>query len=134
MQVSESGYSVFATKIGGRSGKCFCFRVHKLVAETYIPNPYNKPEVNHIDGNKLNNHVSNLEWVTHRENMGHAYTTGLIDLNNRRGINHKRSKLSECEIKEIRDSKETSRVLSKKYGVDHTTISKIKRRASYKNV
>lgn len=52
--------------------------VNVVVAETFIPNPYNKPEVNHIDGDKTNNHVWNLEWVTKSENMLHAYRTGLI--------------------------------------------------------
>lgn len=51
--------------------------IHRLVALTYLPNPNNLPEVNHIDGNKLNNQVNNLEWVTRSENMIHAYATGL---------------------------------------------------------
>ena len=51
--------------------------IHRLVALTYLTNPNNLPEVNHIDGNKLNNHVDNLEWVTRSENMIHAYAIGL---------------------------------------------------------
>ena len=46
--------------------------IHRLVAETYIPNPHNLPEVNHIDENKYNNCVDNLEWVSHKNNMNHG--------------------------------------------------------------
>lgn len=58
------------------SGK-FMKSVHRLVAESFIDNPYNKKEVNHIDGNTRNNCVDNLEWTTRSENMIHAYNTGL---------------------------------------------------------
>ena len=55
------------------------FQIHRLVALTYIPNLENKPNINHKDGNTFNNHVSNLEWCTAKENMEHAHRTGLLN-------------------------------------------------------
>lgn len=60
-----------------RNGKSKQVSVHRLVALHYLPNPYQRDQVNHIDGNKLNNHVSNLEWVTPEKNINHALEVGL---------------------------------------------------------
>lgn len=58
-------------------GKRMVKSIHRMVAEHFIPNPDNKPVVNHIDGDKTNNHVENLEWATQSENQVHAIKTGL---------------------------------------------------------
>ena len=73
---STNGY-VYVLLCG--KGKCKNVRLHKLVAEAFIPNPEHKEQVNHIDGNKRNNCVNNLEWCTQDENMAHSYKIGLRD-------------------------------------------------------
>lgn len=63
------------------NGKVKCVRVHQLVGKAFIDNPYSKKEINHKNGNKLDNRVENLEWVSHKENMEHAYRNKLISPN-----------------------------------------------------
>ncbi len=72
--VSNGYLSIYLFKNGKRYRK----KIHRLVAEAFIPNPNNLPVINHIDGNKLNNIVSNLEWCTSKQNTIHAYKTGLM--------------------------------------------------------
>jgi hypothetical protein len=76
LQTDKKGYQrVRVTICGEKIG----FKVHREVAKAFIPNPDNKPQVNHIDGNKSNNAVENLEWVTNQENAHHAIATGLFN-------------------------------------------------------
>lgn len=66
---NNKGYVKISLQEGRRAIKK---RIHRLVAQAFIPNPYNLPQVNHKDGNKQNNSYTNLEWVTNSENLRHA--------------------------------------------------------------
>lgn len=72
-EYSNKGYACIQLR---KDGKCIKKRIHRLVAEAFIPNPDGLPEVNHKDLNKANNKVSNLEWVDHKENCSHAIENG----------------------------------------------------------
>lgn len=76
-------------------------QAHRLVALNFIPNPDNLATVNHKDGNKHNNHVSNLEWMTADDNLRHAYITGIRPPYCFRGSDHPMSKLNEEQVHEI---------------------------------
>lgn len=73
--VTDRGYSEVSLSKGGHTRRAF---LHRVVATAFIPNPENKCDVNHIDGNKQNNSVANLEWATRRENIRHAIRTRLM--------------------------------------------------------
>jgi hypothetical protein len=104
------------------------FKVHRLVAEAFIPNPDNKEQVNHIDGNKTNNRVDNLEWCTRSENMHHACVTKLKRNN---GEYNNGAKLTYKEVVFIRthyiprDKVYGTVALANKFGVHRKTISRI---------
>ena len=100
-------------------------KVHRLVALAFIPNPENKPQVNHIDGDKLNNCVNNLEWSTAKENTIHSYATGLNK--GQKGEDNGASKLTAKDVAEIRNKYLHTTVLEleNEYGVRQSTIRRI---------
>lgn len=120
-QMKEKGYLVVGLVKDGKQKRIF---IHRLVAIAFIPNPNNKPEVNHLNGNKGDNRVDNLEWVTSEENNKHAIKTGL-----NKGFTG--SKISEEDKKWIREnyvygSREFGQLaMAKKYGVRTKRIKSI---------
>jgi len=116
-------------------GKVVHTFTHRLVAATFIGNPENKEFVNHKDGNKLNNHVSNLEWVTRQENVDHTMLNGLVPA--MVGVKNGRAILEEYQVVEIYSrllQGEKSADLAKEFGFEKTTIGNIKRRKEWKHV
>lgn len=110
--------------------------IHRLVAEHFIDNPLNKPEVNHKNGIKSDNRVDNLEWNTRRENCKHAFKKGFLpQFRPRKGSENGRAVLDNKEIRGIRKSTgKTTLELSKIYGVSTSTICRIRNRTSWKHL
>lgn len=106
------------------NGKGISKVVHRLVAQTFIPNPNNLPQVNHINGNKENNSVENLEWCTNEYNMRHSWELGLRKP--LKGNEIGTSKLLEHEVIDIYESEENSYKLSEKYNVSTSLINLIR--------
>jgi hypothetical protein len=110
------------------------FLVHRLVAIAFIENPSNFAEVNHKDGNKLNNHVSNLEWCSRSANVIHAYKNKLAPI----GSKMTQSKLTEKEVVEIREllkqGKLSPNKIGRKFNVSGSAIRSIRSGANWRHV
>ncbi len=100
------------------------YSVHRLVAKTFLANTKNKKEVNHIDGNKANNCVENLEWSTRKENQLHACS---LNPGVNKGSRNSRAKLTEHDLIKIKELREqhsyTHKKLGEMFGVGESTIS-----------
>lgn len=111
------------------------YLVHRLVALTYIKNPANKPQVNHIDGNKHNNKINNLEWVTASENMLHAHRTGLCP-NTNGELNHRAKITNKKAISLINDILKglTNDEIANKYSLHPRYVSLIRHKRRWKSI
>lgn len=121
-QLTNDGYLKVTLS---RGSKCRKFYLHRLVALQFLDNPNNLPQVNHKDGNKLNNNVTNLEWCTKEENQKHAVRTNLMQ----RGQNRPSAKLTEEQVIEIYKLKGVLKAqdIANNYNVSKNTINCILR-------
>lgn len=131
-RLSKDGYLRYTLR---KNGKAYEFKGHRLVAEAFIPNPENKPTINHINGDKICNKKWNLAWATKKEQMQHAYKLGL-----KRPIEPKNKKLTNEQVLEIRKiykahSKDYGMIaLANKYKVSEATIKRCVNNIYYKDI
>jgi hypothetical protein len=118
--LTDDGYEFIRLSLNYKIKKHF---VHRIIAQHFIPNPNGLEQVNHIDGNKRNNVISNLEWCSRQDNMKHAALNNLMQ----NGSDRPSSKLTEKQAIEIKNSKLSGSELAKIYGVSKNTALLIKR-------
>lgn len=119
LKIDNNGYPVVSLN---KEHKAKTKRVHRLVCEAFLENPSNLSDVNHKDGNKKNNHISNLEWCSRSYNIEHAYRKKL----------RTDAKFSPSQVRSIRNSNKSQSFLAKEYQVDQNTIKQIITKRTYK--
>lgn len=109
-----------------RNGRPRTVKIHRLIAEVWLNNPKGLPEVNHINGCKMDNRACNLEWVTRQQNMKHCFDIGLAS---NKGVSNPISKLTDEQVREIRATYVRRRgnreLFAKKYNVGVATIKDV---------
>lgn len=120
-------YGYYSSSFSGKN-----FLIHRLVAQAFISNPDNKLIVNHIDGNKINNKVENLEWVSSSENSKHAFNNGLKA--NTNGEKNIMSKLSEKDIIEIFYAEGSHQKIANHYNIGRVQVTRVKNKTRWKEL
>lgn len=133
-KVNTDGYiEVSLHKLGVRRLRY----VHRLVAETFIPNPLNMPQVNHINFNRSDNKVENLEWCTAEQNIQHSIDAGRPTPIGGKGENNQSAVLSDAQVIEMREMRKDGaryKELAKRYGVCLSTVNQILGRRIWKHL
>lgn len=137
LHLAKSGYVQVCSKLGGRDGKYITFRLHQEVAKAFLEEPskeiidwakdthYGVAIVNHIDGNKKNNHHLNLEWCTSKTNSEHYHSSDEAKIINQIKNKHL-AKLEDSQVRDIRQSSKlgvSQRKLAAKYGISRSAIN-----------
>ena len=134
--VNKTGYLTYVITLN--NGKSKRIPSHRLVAKTFLQTVEGKEHVNHIDGDKLNNHHSNLEWCTPAENIKHSVEVLGNKMLTEIGVDHHNSKLNDDKVKEIRrlykTGNHTTRSLGLDYGVANPTILAVIHNKTWKHV
>jgi hypothetical protein len=135
LKVFKNNYGYLQVCLYNENNKKCGRYIHRLVASAFISNYENKPEVNHIDGNKANNSVNNLEWNTDSENKKHAYTTGLCS---RAGVHNNLTRLTEDQVIEIymlaHAGSLTQNEIGQLFGITYSAVSCIKSGKNWKEI
>lgn len=134
--LGRSGYyQVYLRRDTKRSNQ-ISLLLHRLIAINFIPNPENKPQVNHINSIRTDNRIENLEWCTNSENQKHAYKYG--GQIHRYGSDHNQAKLTLIQVNEIRNKYikriYTAPMLAKEYGVSNGCIVAIINKTSWNKI
>ena len=123
---NSSGYDTVWVRSIINPKRCYPKLVHLLVAEAFVPNPYNLPEIDHLNANQSLNWYRNLKWCTHQDNIAHAIRAGHQVV----GMAHKMSRFTDDQIHEVcrllENPKNSIRDISKKTGVSMRTITNIR--------
>jgi hypothetical protein len=129
------GYPAFLASVAGKKTTVY---IHRCIAKVFIPNPDGKPHINHKDGDKANFDPANLEWCTHRENMAHAYRTGLaIAPTSGPGELSPAARLTADQVRSIRqrlEGGESRERLAREFGMSLSNIGQIARRQTWVDV
>lgn len=128
LKPSKSNTGYLRVVLTDNNGKLHTLYVHRLVAMSWLPYSDETMEVNHKNGIKSDNDLSNLEWVSKQDNADHASYTNLVLKGHKAG----RAKLSELDIMHIRNSSSSNEELAKQYNVHRNTISRLRNRVTYK--
>lgn len=127
MKLSYDSDKYQIVRLYDRNSRSITGKVHRLVAQAFIPNPSNLPQVNHINGTKADNRVENLEWCNNRHNVKHAFEIGL---DSQAGERNRSTKLTNEDVLEIYheawNGKISNKVIGDKYGVSSETVRGIK--------